>query len=192
MKIFLIRHSITKGNLEKRYIGTTDECLCEEGKQLLEQYRIQGIYPDVERVFVSPKRRCLETAELLYPGKQLQIIRELAECDFGLFENKNHEELEGLAKYQAWLRSNGTLPFPDGESREAFAERCVQGFERACLQCRKEQVGSAAFIVHGGTIMSIMEAYALPKGSYYEFMVGNGKGYELYLPESGRSNYRAL
>ena len=28
MKIVLIRHGATKGNLEKRYIGRTDEDLC--------------------------------------------------------------------------------------------------------------------------------------------------------------------
>ena len=30
MKIVLIRHGATKGNLEKRYIGRTDEDLCGE------------------------------------------------------------------------------------------------------------------------------------------------------------------
>ena len=37
MDIYLIRHGKTKGNLEGRYIGTTDEPLCEEGKQSLMQ-----------------------------------------------------------------------------------------------------------------------------------------------------------
>ena len=31
MDVYLIRHGKTKGNLEGRYIGTTDEPLCEEG-----------------------------------------------------------------------------------------------------------------------------------------------------------------
>ena len=35
--LYLIRHGKTKGNLEGRYIGTTDEPLCEEGKQSLMQ-----------------------------------------------------------------------------------------------------------------------------------------------------------
>ena len=35
MDVYLIRHGKTKGNLEGRYIGTTDEPLCEEGKQSL-------------------------------------------------------------------------------------------------------------------------------------------------------------
>ena len=31
MKAILIRHGKTKGNAEQRYIGTTDECLTNEG-----------------------------------------------------------------------------------------------------------------------------------------------------------------
>jgi alpha-ribazole phosphatase len=32
-------------------------------------------------------------------------------------------------------------------------------------------------VVHGGTIMSVMEKYAVPKGNYYDFQVKNGQGY---------------
>ena len=50
MRIYLIRHSMTKGNKEKRYIGTTDESLCLEGIQLLEERK--GMYPEVTYVYV--------------------------------------------------------------------------------------------------------------------------------------------
>ena len=47
MKIVLIRHGATKGNLEKRYIGRTDEDLCGEGiKKLKEDHIIERIGPD--------------------------------------------------------------------------------------------------------------------------------------------------
>ena len=44
-------------------------------------------------------------------------------------------------------------------------------------QC--EDYASAALIVHGGTIMAIMEAMAAPQGSYYDFQLKNGFGYIL-------------
>ena len=38
-EFYLIRHSMTKGNLEKRYVGSrTDEPLCREGIALLEGF----------------------------------------------------------------------------------------------------------------------------------------------------------
>ena len=100
MRWILIRHGKTKGNLEGRYIGCrSDEPLCPEGTEELEQ----GMYPAVSRVYTSPMRRCLETAELLYPGVPTEIIPEFRECDFGEFEGKNYAELNGRADYQAWM-----------------------------------------------------------------------------------------
>ena len=71
MKWILIRHGQTQGNREHRYIGCrTDEPLCPEGIAQLQNRH----YPPVSRVFVSPMRRCVETANLLYPGVPQTII----------------------------------------------------------------------------------------------------------------------
>ena len=51
MRIYLIRHSMTKGNKEKRYIGTTDESLCLEGIQLLEERK--GMYGKIFKVLIK-------------------------------------------------------------------------------------------------------------------------------------------
>ena len=71
MKWVLIRHGKTQGNLEHRYIGSqTDESLCPQGISELKEMH----YPPVQRVFVSPMKRCLETAALLYPGIPAEIV----------------------------------------------------------------------------------------------------------------------
>lgn len=117
MKWILIRHGQTQGNREHRYIGCrTDEPLCPEGIAQLQNRH----YPPVSRVFVSPMRRCVETASLLYPGVPQTIIGGFRECDFGDFENKNYAELNGRADYQAWIDSGGELP-----SRMAKAGRSL-------------------------------------------------------------------
>lgn len=187
MKIYLIRHSMTEGNRLKRYIGTTDEDLCEEGIALLRGRK----YPNVQEIYVSPMKRCCQTADMIYPGKAYTVVEELAECDFGLFENKNYQELADCVQYQEWIDSNGTLPFPEGESREAFIERSLRGFEKVVKQCRESGIHTAALVVHGGTIMSIMERYAYPLGDYYDYQVGNGEGYELIL-EDDNSGVRRI
>lgn len=172
MKWVLIRHGKTQGNLQRRYIGSrTDEPLCPQGIQDLQAMQA----PAVQRVFASPLKRCLETAAILYPDIPVEIVNDFRECDFGAFENKNHAELNGRADYQAWIDSNGEMPFPNGESRAAFAARCVKAFEKIRIQpC------DCALVAHGGTLMAIMEAYASPAGTYYDFQVQNGKGFWLY------------
>ena len=111
MRWILIRHGKTRGNLEGRYIGCrSDENLCAEGIEELKQ----GTYPAAGKVYTSPMRRCLETAELLYPGIPAEEVPDFSECDFGEFEGKNYAELNGRKDYQAWIDSGGELPFPGG------------------------------------------------------------------------------
>ena len=182
MKWVLIRHGQTQGNLERRYIGCrTDESLCEQGVAKLQKRSV----PPVARVFASPMKRCLETAAILYPGVPAEVVDDFRECDFGAFENKNYAELNGRADYQAWIDSGGEMPFPDGESRAQFAARCAAAFDALRQQKMTED---CALVVHGGTIMAIMEQFAVPKGSYYDFQAANGDGYVLH--EDG--SYEAL
>lgn len=189
LKIWLIRHGMTEGNRYGRYIGTTDEALCQEGREFLQKIT----YPVPEKVYVSPMKRCRETAEILFPGSALQVVMDLRECDFGDFENKNYRELSGNKDYQAWIDSNGTIPFPGGESRESFQERSLKGFETAVADCIGRNITSAAMLIHGGTIMNIMERYAVPARSFYEWHVKNGGGYLVELdPAQWQAGMRKL
>ena len=130
---------------------------------------------------MSPLRRCRETARILFGEQEQRVIALLAECDFGEFENKNYKELADNPHYQEWVDSNGTLPFPGGESKEECAARNLKGFEEVLEVLRNEGITEAALVVHGGTIMNIMETYALPEKAFYEWHVGNGCGYEVEL-----------
>lgn len=192
MTIYLIRHGETFGNQKKRYIGTTDEPLCHPGRCFLAQIREKHIYPIPDLLYCSPMLRCRETAEILFPGVEQQLIADLRECDFGEFENQNYQELAGNEAYQRWIDSNGRLPFPGGESREAFQERSLNAFYR--LEKEWEQLDvekTIAIVAHGGTLMSILEAVGIPTGSYYDFQVGNGEGYRLE-GEKGQYHYQKL
>ena len=75
------------------------------------EYAGAACLSEVQAVYASPMIRCTQTAGILFPGKKLNIIDELAECDFGEFENKNYQELDGNEHYQSWIDSGGLLPF---------------------------------------------------------------------------------
>ena len=195
-ELILIRHGKTAGNLLGRYIGSrTDEPLCDEGREGLAGKQL----PEVERLYVSPMKRCVETAEILWPGfdrKKMQKVTDLRECDFGDFENKNYKELSGIGDYLAWIDSNGTLPFPNGESMDAFKNRCreafariveeVSGAEQEWIASGKTGIFRAGIVVHGGTIMAILEQYGYPKAAYFDYQVKNGCGYRLTPVEGTR------
>lgn len=174
MKVLLIRHGETAGNLQKRYIGRTDEPLCGQGRQTIAQNAAAGKYPAADKVFASPMKRCIETAKLIYPENELTLDDGLKEIDFGLFEGKSYSELSGTLQYQQWIESGGTMPFPKGESREQFVCRTVSAFERL-IAASSNDADCVAFIVHGGSIMAVLSAYNC--GSYFDFQCANGEGF---------------
>lgn len=142
-----IRHGATASNREGRYLGKTDESLSEEGTKALQQYKEAKGYPAADILFSSPMKRCLETVQILYPGQtRIPIqIPEWTEMDFGVFEGHNYKELSGDPGYQQWIDSGGTMPFPEGESREEFIQRSVVGFEHMLqdLRMRHRFVGES-------------------------------------------------
>ncbi|MBP1567239.1 MAG: histidine phosphatase family protein [Oscillospiraceae bacterium] len=171
MKITLIRHGMTAGNLEKRYIGRTDQRLCPEGTAKLENMNIAKS----EILVTSPMKRCIETAEILFPRQSFEACEEMRECDFGDFEGKTSEELSSDRRYQDWIDSNGEMQFPNGELPEDFRNRCVHSFEQ--ITEKYSYARSIAFVVHGGTIMAIMAKYSEPHKDYYNWMTGNASGW---------------
>ena len=181
MQILLIRHGQTPGNLEGRYIGRTDEPLSDAGRAALAGRTL----PACGALFVSPMRRCRETAAILFPDLPQTPVSGLEECDFGAFEGKNYAELNGDKDYQAWIDSGGELPFPGGESRAAFQERCCRAFAEAARTLLQEQdrIRRAAFVVHGGMIMAVLSRFGRPERGYFDWQVKNGAGFAAELTE---------
>ncbi len=183
IELVMIRHGATASNKEHRYLGRTDESLSAEGTKTLQEAR--NSYPIIDYLFASPMKRCLETAKIIYPNKDIITIQEWSEMDFGDFEGKNYAQLQGNEYYQKWIDSNGTLPFPGGECREDFIERCKQGFYKMLLQLKElPQINSSmtvGLILHGGTIMSLLSAFY--GGEYFDYQIANGQGYICTLKE---------
>jgi len=171
MRIELIRHGKTEGNLEMRYIGRTDEPLSFAG--IAELAVIS--YPKCGILITSPMKRCIQTAELIFPDTEPVICEALRECDFGDFEGRNCIELSLDIRYQRWIDSGGEAAFPNGEAPADFKKRSTDGF----LSCLEGLPGDAhvTFVVHGGTIMAVMERFALPAKGYYDWHTANGHGF---------------
>ena len=185
MKLLLIRHGATPGNLEKRYVGRTDESLTQESLETLgkEAKKIRKLAGKPAAIITSPMKRCLETAETLFPEHdypQVPRVRveDLSECDFGKFEYKNYLELSGDMEYQ-------------------FKARTVKAFREILARFFRETEDpdkTLVFVVHGGTIMAVMEALAKEWKSYYDWQVGNGEGIfgEIETPDGRIGQVRFL
>lgn len=176
-EILMIRHGATQGNALRQYIGRTDEPLSEAGRAALTELH----YPDAEKVYISPMLRCRQTAELLFPGAELIVVDDLREMDFGHFEGRSYLDMAEDAEYQAWLDSNCEAPIPGGETKEAFMDRCCAAFDAILAADKSERL---VFVVHGGTLMSVLSRYAEPAREYYRWNCSNGRGYRLACTEA--------
>lgn len=108
-------------------MGVTEEALSGEGRKQLEILAEKDILKKTWLLFISPMLRCQESAGILFPGKKAYPIEEWREMNFGAYEGKNYEDLKNNAYYQKWIDSNGTLPFPEGESQQEYIKRCHRG-----------------------------------------------------------------
>jgi alpha-ribazole phosphatase len=200
MRILIIRHGRTQGNIERRYVGAgTDEHLLDSEREELAEVSLCG------RCLVasSPMKRALETAEIMIPGItagseeingdltgiKFLTIDELHETDFGIFEGRTYEELNAdpdtRDAYQAWIDSGGTMKIPGGESLEESQARSLEGFHKAVQKARTAGADQLVIVAHGGTVMSVMQS--LFGGNYYDYYTGNGDGYtfELEVDDAG-------
>ena len=171
MKIILIRHAKTQGNLEKRYIGRTNEPLCGEGMAQAAALGESGKLPRPIALIVSPYMRCTQTAGILYPGMDYEISDDLRECDFGIFEGKTHDELLSNNEYTAWLSTGCLRDIPGGESVTEFKRRCCSAFMEAVRNNPDD--ATIAFVIHGGCIMAIREHFSRPPKEFQEYYVNN-------------------
>ena len=182
IKIVFIRHGLTPANEAHKYCGRqNDEDLSPAGAGEIIKHKEDGIYPDADILFTSPKIRAIHTAGIVYPGKEYSVISEFDEMDFGTFEGRTHEDLKDTPEYIAWIESNGELPFPGGESRKEYVKRVGAGYERVLRSLHENMLSgedkdlTIAIVAHGGTIMAVLNEYA--GESYFGSMVANGDGF---------------
>ena len=178
MKLWLIRHGLTRLGEEKRYQGALDDGLSDRGRAELK--RADFTPP---RVYVSPMRRAGETAAILFPDSEQILVPNLREMDFGDFEGRAWWEMENDAAYRAWVDGGCTGRCPDGEDRAGFSSRVIQAME-ALLKSREDEL---VIVAHGGTQMAVLERWGKPAREYYRWQTGCGCGWELNW--DGKSMY---
>lgn len=175
--LLLVRHAATKGNREKRFIGATDEPLSELGRlQAMERH-----LPEPQRVWCSPLRRAQESAQLLWPDQTPIVLPGLRELDFGQWEGKTWEQVGNPAVYDPWIAEDSSAAFPGGETLGAFRARTTDALKEIAAVCRKEGLNSAAIVTHGGVLMALLSAHALPHHNYFHWSCPNLGGFQVTL-----------
>lgn len=172
MLIELIRHGETIWQSEHRYQGISDVPLSEAGKQALCPADFAP-----RCVYVSPLSRAKETASILFPQAKQIVIEDLREMNFGMFEGKNYQDMEHDSAYRAWVESGCETCCPEGESKSSFSSRVCCAIEQLVDSQRSEE--RIVIVAHSGTQRAVLERFAIPERSYFEWNCAPGCGFLL-------------
>ncbi len=180
-RISILRHGRTEANENGIYIGKTDLPLSEKGREeLVEKYELHE-YPKVQKVYSSPLERAVQSAEILFPDRELVVVDDLREMDFGVFEGLSVHDLVELDSYKKWLKGGLDNAPPNGESLREMMVRCFTSLNMIILDMMNAGVTHAGVVTHSGILMNMMSCFGLPKMKPMEFACEPGEGYEILV-----------
>ncbi len=184
-KLLLIRHGELPDEFGGRLVGRTDPPLSEKGCASCRELVARLASAGVERWYVSPLRRCVETFEII-SGKGVEAFfdNRIREIDFGRWENLTFAEIQKIATQEQlnnWLQKPEQMCFPGGESSIGFRARVDEFFDELLAGTNRV----VAVITHGGVLMhflsrlhgvtSFRQIPPPPRGSLTELNFKNGK-----------------
>ena len=155
MKIYLVRHGETTGDIEDRVGGSYDDHLTEKGKNQLKETSKKLADKNVEIIFSSPLIRAQESAEIISQDLDcpINIVDGLKERHYGV--------ITGLIKKDAKLKYPEALErhhdqsytHPEGEPYQCFYDRVIDAFKEVIDQ------GYQNFVIlgHGGSLKCILK-----------------------------------
>jgi len=130
----------------------------------------------VVSLYSSPALRARETLQPLLdedPSRQVVVLPDLQEIDFGQWEGLSFDEIQAQApeRVAEWAKGSLDFSFPGGESLELFWRRVCQVGD----QLRAASEESAVVMTHGGVIRYLICHFlGLPPEKHRCFQVDLG------------------
>lgn len=128
--LFILRHGQIEGHATKRFIGQTDICLDDQGKdQALKWHKVFGSI-QFNAVYSSSLKRCLNTARLVCPHHGIHTDHRLNEINMGTWDGKTFAEIKQDRPDEFNKRGSQIYQFrPDnGESFKDLSKRILSFF----------------------------------------------------------------
>ncbi|MCM3636441.1 histidine phosphatase family protein [Sporosarcina luteola] len=164
--LYLIRHLPTAGNLERKYIGWTDDPIVP-----VEEPVRTSIVPADGVVYGSDLVRARQTGALLMPDANYVADARLRECHFGEFEGKTYAELEKDKDYRSWIDDPYSFRPRGGES--------LEDVEKRVLESLFSLPNGAVAVTHGGPIRIALTRYSPVPRDFWSWQIPHGSVWRL-------------
>jgi probable phosphoglycerate mutase len=178
MKLVLIRHAESQGNLELRLQGRREFPLTELGKAQARALASRLAALPLAAIYSSPIGRAMETAEVIAAKAGLEVVSEprVQEYDFGdAVSGRTWDEIrEGSPEVVEAMRNNESeFPrYPGEEGRAAFQDRVRSVMGE--LNERHPGDETVAVVTHAGPItVMLLDALGRPYSRPIPFVLDN-------------------
>lgn len=187
-RLCVARHGQTDWNIEEILQGWLDIAINDEGRQQAREFAAACAGSGFVRIYSSPLRRALETAEIIAGELNLEppLTHEgLKERNFGVVQGLPKAV---LAKMNALLleeilRRNPACEFEYGESMDGFASRVLD----AVIDIGKRHRGERILVITHGWVMDVITRHIrnLERSAILNRKTKNGES--LWLEVDGHS-----
>jgi len=177
--LFLVRHSITEWNQQKRYLGHTNQSVVKEELHTLDWLKNVLQKTRFDHVYTSDLLRCQETFDYLDLPTKMSVDHRLREMNFGDWEGKTYNELKDVKVYQNWLNNLEGTSVPNGESFSIFKARIDSFFYDFFHHLNGLEVNQKFLIItHGGVIRYAVSTF-IASTSMWDISIPHGQGLQL-------------
>jgi len=161
MTVYLIRHGTTEWNLSHRMQGRMDSPLSAEGKNQLARLTDRMKSIPIDAVYASPLNRTRESANIVFPGRELILEDDLMEIALGDWEGRDYDLLKSEKTADTedfWGKPHLFTARPGGEDFYAVQRRAVALAER--LGRTHGDNASIAMVSHAVVIKTLLYHYS--------------------------------
>lgn len=142
--IYLVRHTQTIGNVEKRLTGRADYELTEDGKKYVELLteRLKDIKFD--KIYSSTTGRTIKTIKPLAElnGKEIIESENLCEMYFGIYDGMKWEDVNKIAPEikMGQNTTNEIIGIPEQETTEVVANRMYDYIRKISIENSRKTI----------------------------------------------------
>ena len=156
-RLFIVRHTETIGNVEKRLTGRQDYEITEKGKMLIQKLTRELESIKFDKIYSSTSGRTIKTVERIAQKQNLKIEKssELCEMYFGKYDGWKWEDVNKIQPEikQTQNEINEIVGIPRQESMEETANRIYNYI----LKILKENEGKTILVSsHGVAIEAFL------------------------------------
>ena len=167
VRVIVMRHLPTAGNIKRHYIGWTDEPIIEMDVSPPKT----SWHPTV--VYGSDLLRAKQSATYYFPDAYYTSDPRFRESHFGDWEGKTYDLLKQYEAYRNWIDDPYKYAPPNGERLDEVEKRVRTGFSDLPVD-----QNDLVLMTHGGPIRLLLTRFSPEVQGFWSWTIPHGSAWQ--------------